>query len=82
MWPLSICSVLAVAIIVERLINLRPSKVLPKDEVEHLSSLIGGRLLEQAEDYCERRPGPLTNIVAAALVPVQRNGRFEVGTPP
>jgi biopolymer transport protein ExbB len=67
MWPLLICSVLAVAIIVERMINLRPAKVLPEDEVEHLGSLIGGGLLEQAEDYCERRPGPLTNIVAAAL---------------
>jgi biopolymer transport protein ExbB len=67
MWPLSICSILAVAIIVERVINLRPSKVLPQDEVEHLGSLIDGGLLEQAEDYCERRPGPLTNIVAAAL---------------
>ena len=67
MWPLSLCSVLALAIIVERLINLRPVKVLPEDEVEHLGSLISGGLLEQAEDYCERRPGPLTNIVAAAL---------------
>lgn len=67
MWPLSICSVLAVAIIVERLINLRAAKVLPEDEVEHLGSLIEGGLLEQAEDYCDRRPGPLTNIVAAAL---------------
>ena len=67
MWPLSLCSVLALAIIVERLINLRPAKVLPEDEVEHLGSLISGGLLEQAEDYCERRPGPLTNIVAAAL---------------
>ena len=67
MWPLTICSVLAVAIIVERVINLRASKVLPSDEVEHLGSLIEGGLLEQAEDYCDRRPGPLTNIVAAAL---------------
>jgi biopolymer transport protein ExbB len=67
MWPLLICSVLAVAIIVERLINLKPSKVVPDDEVEHLRSLIDGGLLEQAEDYCERRPGPMTNIVAAAL---------------
>ena len=67
MWPLMLCSVLAVAIIVERLINLRPTKVLPTDEVEHLGSLIDGGLLEQAEDYCSRRPGPLTNIVAAAL---------------
>lgn len=67
MWPLSICSILAVAIIVERIINLRPSKVLPQDEIEHLGSLIDGGLLVQAEEYCERRPGPLTNIVAAAL---------------
>ena len=67
MWPLMLCSVLAVAITVERLINLRPTKVLPTDEVEHLGSLIDGGLLEQAEDYCNRRPGPLTNIVAAAL---------------
>lgn len=67
MWPLFICSVLAVAIIVERLINLKASKVVPDDEVDHLRSLIDGGLLEQAEDYCERRPGPLTNIVAAAL---------------
>jgi len=67
MWPLLICSILAVAIFVERLINLRPAKVLPDDEVEHLGSLIDGGLLEQAEDYCDRRPGPLTNIVAAAL---------------
>lgn len=67
MWPLLICSVLAVAIIVERLINLRPTKVVPEEEVDHLRTLIDGGLLEQAEDYCDRRPGPLTNIIAAAL---------------
>lgn len=67
MWPLLICSVLAVAIIVERLINLKASKVVPEDEVEHLRTLIDGGLLEQAEDYCDRHAGPMTNIVAAAL---------------
>ena len=55
--PLSFCSVLAVAIIVERLINLRPAKVLPEDEVEHLGSLIDGGLLEQAE----QNPGQARN---------------------
>ncbi|MFQ5744625.1 MAG: MotA/TolQ/ExbB proton channel family protein [Acidobacteriota bacterium] len=67
MFPLLGCSVLALAIIVERLINLRESKALPPNEVEHLKTLIEGGLLEQAEDYCSRRPGPLNNIVAAAL---------------
>ncbi len=67
MWPLLLGSTMGLAIIAERLINLRPAKALPQDEIEHLGSLIDGGLLEQAEDYCDRRPGPLTNIVAAAL---------------
>lgn len=67
MVPLLGCSVLALAIVVERLVNLRESKTLPADEVEHLESLISGGLLEQAEEYCARRPGPLNNIVRVAL---------------
>ena len=67
MVPLMFCSILALAIIVERLINLRQSRTMPVDEVEHLESLITGGLLEQAEEYCTRRPGPLNNIVLAAL---------------
>lgn len=67
MAPLLACSILALAITVERLINLRERKVLPAQEVEHLESLIAGGLLEQAEEYCRRRPGPLNNIVLTAL---------------
>jgi len=67
MWPLLIASIVAVAISVERLINLKASKVVPEDEVDHLRSLIDGGLLDQAVDYCDRKPGALTNIVAAAL---------------
>ena len=40
MIPLLGCSVLALAIIVERLINLRESKTLPVDEVDHLKTLV------------------------------------------
>lgn len=67
MAPLLGCSILAVAILVERLINLRESKVLPEAEVAHLESLIDDGLFERAEEYCHSRPGPMTNIVAAAL---------------
>lgn len=67
MVPLVGCSILALAIVVERLINLRESKVLPDEEVEHLEALIDGGLFERAEEYCQRRGGPLTNIVAVAL---------------
>ena len=67
MIPLLGCSVLALAIIVERLVNLRSQKTLPPDEVEHLQTLVDSGLLVQAEEYCEKRPGPLNNIVLAAL---------------
>lgn len=67
MVPLLGCSVLALAIFVERLINLREAKVLPAAEIHHLESLIEGGVFEQAEEYCRRRPGPLNNIVVAAL---------------
>lgn len=71
MIPLGICSVLAVAVIVERLWNLRESKVLPDDEFEHLRGLIDRGEFERAEEYAASRPGPLNNI----LVPALRNRR-------
>jgi biopolymer transport protein ExbB len=67
MIPLMGCSVLALAIIVERLVNQRSQKTLPPDEVEHLQTLVDSGLLVQAQEYCEKRPGPLNNIVLVAL---------------
>lgn len=40
-WPLGLCSILALFIIIERLIALRSSRVLPQDLAE---ALMGGRL--------------------------------------
>lgn len=67
MVPLLGCSVLALAIIVERLINLRESKTLPVEEVDHLRTLVEGGLLDQASEYCGKKPGPLNNIILVAL---------------
>ena len=46
-WPLGLCSFFAVFIIVERLIGLRPSAVMPKELVD---SLIGGKIPDQIDD--------------------------------
>ena len=54
-WPLGICSFLAVFIIVERLIALRPSRVIPRELLESfiegeipepVNESVGGRILE------------------------------------
>jgi biopolymer transport protein ExbB len=67
MIPLAICSVLALAVIVERFWNLREDKILPPSEVEHLRGLIDRGEFERAEEYAASRPSPLNNILLPAL---------------
>ncbi len=67
MIPLGICSVLALAVIVERFWNLRDAKILPLKEVERLRTLIDAGEFERAEEYAISRPGPLNNVLHPAL---------------
>ena len=67
MIPLGVCSVLSLAVIVERLWNLREQKVLPPHEVVHLRGLIDRGEFTRAEEYTASRPGPLNNILLPAL---------------
>jgi len=67
MIPLGICSILALAVIVERFWNLRDDKILPPQEVEHLRGLIDAGEFIRAEGYARARPGPLNNILCPAL---------------
>jgi biopolymer transport protein ExbB len=67
MWPLAICSLITVAIIVERLINLRYSRILNPGIVERVTALTEGGRAERAIDVCRKNPGIYTNIVLAGL---------------
>ena len=63
MYPLGLLSVVAVAIILERLWVLRRSNYLEQGTVHVLSGLLGGRDYKAATDYCRRHPGPFTELV-------------------
>jgi len=63
MYPLGLLSVVAVAIILERLWVLRRSNYLEPGIVHVLSGLLGGRDYKAATDYCRRHPGPFTELV-------------------
>lgn len=67
MWPLLICSLVAFAIIIERLIQLRASRVLNPAIVERISGLTEGGSPQRAIDVCLEQPGIYTNIVLAGL---------------
>jgi len=67
MWPLAICSLVALAVIIERSINLRRSKVLDPAIVERVTGLAEGGAPDKALEICREHPGIYTNIVRAGL---------------
>jgi biopolymer transport protein ExbB len=67
MWPLALCSLVALAIIIERLINLRFSRVLNPAIVERVTALTEGGRADRAVEVCRQNPGIYTNIVLAGL---------------
>jgi biopolymer transport protein ExbB len=68
-WPLALCSVLSVAIIIERFIALRKSRIIPPDFLPGLKKLYRDSRddREQALRYCDEHDSPLARMIAAGL---------------
>ncbi len=67
MYPLALASFLALAIIIERFITLRRSKIIIPDiinVIEHFKSL---KDVELARNICSKFTGPLPNLVRVGL---------------
>jgi biopolymer transport protein ExbB len=67
MIPLGVLSLVALAIILERLWVLRRSNYLQASTVQALSGLLAGQKFKAASDYCRRHPGPFTDLVTALV---------------
>lgn len=68
MIPIGICSLVALTIIVERLVSLRRSQVIPTNFMAGLSNAFGhARDKERAIEYCKSHSNPLGNILGEGL---------------
>ena len=67
MWPLAVCSLVALAIIIERALNLRVARVLNPGVVERVTGLAEGGRLDRAIEACRQHPGIYTHIVMSGL---------------
>ena len=67
MIPLGILSLVALAIIIERLWVLRRGNFLQPSTVQTLSGLLASDKFQGAIDFCRRHPGPFTDLVIALL---------------
>ena len=67
MWPLLACSLIALAIIVERAINLRSSRILDPVVVERVHGLAEGGRVDRAIEVCREQSGIFAHIVLVGL---------------
>lgn len=68
MIPLLICSVLALAVIIERAINLRRDKILRPEIIKTIEAIRGPEDVPYAISKCEVIPGPFSNLLRRILV--------------
>ncbi|MCK4307891.1 hypothetical protein KAW50_06690, partial [candidate division WOR-3 bacterium] len=64
---IGLCSVLAVAITVERIISMKPAKVMPMGFVNEVSELVKQRKYYEAKGKCDGSLTPVSNVLGAAL---------------
>ena len=67
MWPLVTCSLLSLAIIIERFINLRPARFLHPVISTRIETLIEARAFSRALELCREQPGVFPNLIRTAL---------------
>ncbi len=67
MYPIAICSVMALSIAIERAFSLRRSKVIRPEIVSVIENISGKEDIGLAVSVCERFEGPFANVIMAGL---------------
>jgi biopolymer transport protein ExbB len=67
MWPIMLCSVVAAAIILERLWTLQRKRVIPRELTERVWKLVESRSLNDRHIEALARNSPLGRVLAAGL---------------
>lgn len=67
MYPLLICSVAALSVVIEKFISLRKKKIVIPEIVTVLENIKGKEDIGLALSICEKHRGPFPNIIKAGL---------------
>ncbi len=67
MFPLLICSIISLTIIIERLYNLREKKIIKNDELSRVNELLEKGFYNKALEICISNPSPVNEILKAIL---------------
>ncbi len=73
MIPLGVCSILAVAIILERTLNLRTQKIIQLDILQQVRDLVAENQVSDAMTLCRRYPSVMGRILLVTIASHDRN---------
>ncbi len=73
MWPILVCSVLSMAIIVERFVTLRRGAVIPPTLVAQVWQLAKSKQIDDKRLELLRKNSPMGRILAAGLINVRQD---------
>jgi biopolymer transport protein ExbB len=68
MVPILLCSVISLAIVVERFLSLRRNRILKYDVLQRIEELLRDRKIPEATTLCKRYPSSMTRILLAAIL--------------
>lgn len=77
MWVILLCSVIAVAVVIERLIHLHRAQIDTKDFMKKIANALKRNKVMEAVDLCNNTPGPISQIIKAGILKHDR-GSIEV----
>jgi len=73
MWPLSALALIGLILFIERLLYLHKGQIRTNDFVTGIKNLLRKRRLIEALTVCEETPGPVANVIKAALLHYDSN---------
>jgi len=73
MYPIIFCSILAVAIVIEKFYHLYKAKIDTKDFMNNVEITVRHNKIAEAIKICEKTPGPIAHIVRAGILKHDRS---------
>ncbi len=67
-WPLMLCSLLALTVIIERAISLSRAQINKKRFMKRIAEMISRNRIMDAVNYCEKYRTPLSRVIKAGLL--------------
>ncbi len=68
MYPIILCSVIALAIIMERVYHLHRARIDTKKFMDEIADRLKRNKIVEAIEMCENTPGPLAHILRAGIL--------------